>query len=72
MTTGNRRSWLPADDERLRKLAVTGASLTQIAAQMERSKSSVRTRALNMGIAIARDRNPMQNPQPSAPGRDPG
>jgi hypothetical protein len=26
---------------------------------MKRSKSSIRTRALNLGIAIARDRNPM-------------
>jgi hypothetical protein len=29
---------------------------------MERSKSSVRTRALKMNIAIAYDRNPMQKP----------
>lgn len=59
MTNLNRRSWLPADDERLRKLAAAGASLTEIATQMGRGVSSVRSRSLNLGIAIARDRNPM-------------
>jgi hypothetical protein len=59
--------WLPADDEWLRKLAAAGASLRQIAAQIGRSMSSVRTRALNLDVAIARDRNPMKGPQrPSA------
>jgi hypothetical protein len=62
MTSGNRQAWSPAEDERLRKLALSGASLTEIAAQMDRGKSSVRTRALSLGIAIARDRNPMQKP----------
>jgi hypothetical protein len=36
-------------------------SLAEIAAQMERGKFSVRTRALKMNIAIARDRNSMQS-----------
>jgi hypothetical protein len=59
--------WSPAEDEQLRRLALSGLSLAEIAAQMERSKSSVRYRALNLKIAIARDRNPMQKPQqPSA------
>jgi hypothetical protein len=59
--------WSPVEDERLRKLALSGFSLGQIAGQMERSKSSVRTRALKMNIAIAYDRNPMQKPaNPSA------
>jgi hypothetical protein len=52
--------WSPAEDERLRKLALSGLSLAEIAGQMERSKSSVRARALKMNIAIAYDRNPMQ------------
>jgi hypothetical protein len=59
--------WSPAEDEQLRKLALSGVSLSEIAARMERSKSSVRARALKMNIAIARDRNPMQKTQnPSA------
>jgi predicted RecB family nuclease len=42
-------------------------SLTEIARQMERSKSSVRSRALKIKVAIARDRNPMQKTlRPSA------
>jgi hypothetical protein len=52
--------WSPAEDEQLRKLALSGLSLLEIAARMERTKSSVRARALKMNIAIARDRNPMQ------------
>jgi hypothetical protein len=32
----------PAEDERLRKLALSGFSLAKIAEQMERTKSSVR------------------------------
>jgi hypothetical protein len=67
MTYGNRRVWSATDDERLRKLAAAGLSLTLIAAQIDRSTSSVRTRALNLGVTIARDRNPMKGPQlPSA------
>jgi hypothetical protein len=67
MTTGKRRVWLRADDEGLRKMAAAGASLSQIAAQIGRSMSSVRTRALNLGVAIARNRNPVKGPQgPSA------
>jgi hypothetical protein len=62
MTTANCRVWSPPEDERLRKLASSGESLTEIAARMDRGKSSVRARALSIGIAIARDRNPMQKP----------
>lgn len=54
-------AWSDEDDERLRKLAISGLSLAEIAAQMERSKSSVRARALKMNVAIARDRNPMHS-----------
>jgi hypothetical protein len=58
--------WSPAEDERLRKLALSGLSLAEIARQMERSKSSVRSRALKIKVA-ARDRNPMQKTlRPSA------
>jgi hypothetical protein len=54
--------WSEEEDERLRKLALSGASLAQIAEQMLRNKSSVRNRASKLEIAIARDRNPMQKP----------
>jgi hypothetical protein len=52
--------WSQEDDERLRQLAISGLSLAALAAEMERSKSSVRFRALKLEIAIARDRNAMQ------------
>jgi hypothetical protein len=53
-------TWSTEEDERLRQLALTGASLAQIAELMRRNKSSVRNRASKLEIAIARDRNPMQ------------
>jgi hypothetical protein len=59
--------WSDEEDQQLRNLALSGFSLAQIAHQMVRSKSSVRSRALKIEIAIARDRNPMRRPQqPSA------
>jgi hypothetical protein len=58
--------WSDEDDLQLRCLALSGFSLAQIAQQMVRSKSSVRSRALKIKIAIARDRNPMQGPRKAA------
>ena len=55
--------WSDEDDQRLRSLAQSGFSLAEIAHQMVRSKSSVRSRALKIAIAIARDRNPMRAPK---------
>ena len=59
--------WSPDEDERLRKLALSGASMAEIAQQMKRTKSSVRTRALKLKIAIAREENPMQKGKRAAP-----
>jgi hypothetical protein len=59
--------WSPDDDERLRKLAFSGASMAEIARQMQRTKSAVRTRALKLKIAIAREENPMQKGKRAAP-----
>jgi hypothetical protein len=50
--------WSPADDERFRTLARSGLSVREIAQQMQRNTSSVRTRAISMKVTIARDRNP--------------
>ena len=55
------RPWSPEEDDRLRKLALAGLSLAAIAEQLKRGKSAVRVRAEKLKIAIARDRNPMQN-----------
>ena len=59
-----RRAWRTtrwsAADERHRELALSSASLAETANQMQRTKSSVRTRALKTNIAIARDQNPVQ------------
>jgi hypothetical protein len=58
--------WSNEDDQLLRGLAVSGFSLAEIAHQMVRGKSSVRSRALKIEVAIARDRNPMQGPRKAA------
>jgi hypothetical protein len=55
--------WSEYDDQQLGSLALSGFSLAEIAHQMVRSKSSVRSRALKIEIAIAHDRNPMRKPQ---------
>ena len=52
--------WSKEDVERLRSLARSGLSSTQIAEQMHRSKASVRVRAVKLNISIARGANPMQ------------
>jgi hypothetical protein len=52
--------WSDEDDQKLRSLALSGFSLAQIAHQMVRNKSSVRSRALKIEIVLARDRNPRQ------------
>ena len=41
--------------------------MAEIAQQMQRTKSSVRTRALKLKIAIAREENPMQKGKRAAP-----
>jgi hypothetical protein len=53
----NSNPWSPDEDERLRNLARSGFSLTEIAHEIQRSKSSVHVRAARLNIAIARDRN---------------
>jgi hypothetical protein len=55
--------WSDEDDQQLRSLAQSGFSLTEIAHRMRRNVSSVRSRALKITVAIARDRNPMQGPR---------
>jgi hypothetical protein len=52
--------WSKEDEERLRSLAMSGLSAAQIAAQIHRSKGSVRVRAAKLNIAIAREPHPMR------------
>jgi hypothetical protein len=61
-----KRSWTADDDCQLRKLAVLGFSLTEIALEMSRNASTVRARALKLAIAIARDRNGAKKRKPFA------
>ena len=54
------RAWTLDEDERLRKLALAGLSLRELALEMGRGTSSVRVRAIKLDIAIARDLNGTQ------------
>jgi hypothetical protein len=54
------RAWTLDEDERLRKLALAGLSLRDLALEMGRSASSIRVRAIKLDVAIARDLNGMQ------------
>jgi hypothetical protein len=54
--------WTTEEDDRLRSLARSGYSLTEIAHRMGRNESSIRTRAIRIELSIARDRNAMQVP----------
>jgi hypothetical protein len=47
--------WSPDEDERLRNLARSGSSLTEIAHEIQRPKSSVHVSAARLKIVIARE-----------------
>ena len=48
--------WTSEEDERLRKLALTGTSVAVIAKQMHRSVAAVRNRAARLKIVVAKSR----------------
>jgi hypothetical protein len=48
------RVWTPYEDERLRTLALSGASAATIAEQIKRSESAVRRRADRLKIVRAK------------------
>jgi hypothetical protein len=47
----------PEEDERLRKLSLTGMSVAAMAKQMHRSMAAVRNRAARLKIVVAKSRN---------------
>jgi len=53
-------TWSTTEDDRLRTLARSGLSLTEIKAQMPFSATTIRARALKLNIALARDLNGAQ------------
>jgi DNA-directed RNA polymerase alpha subunit len=46
--------WTPHEDERLRTLALSGASVATIARQMNRSEAAVRKRAVRLNVVLAK------------------
>jgi transposase-like protein len=48
--------WPPEEDQRLKALALSGASVADIAKQMERSEEAVRSRAYRLKIVLAKSR----------------
>jgi hypothetical protein len=61
--------WSDEEDEQLRQLARSGFGMVEIANLMQRTKSSVRVRALKLNIAIARQENPMRRGRLAASSR---
>ena len=49
--------WAPEEDQRLRALALSGASVAEMAKQMKRSEEAVRSRAYRLKILVAKSRN---------------
>jgi hypothetical protein len=48
--------WTPKEDERLRALALSGASVAEMSKQMKRSEEAVRSRAYRLKIVLAKSR----------------
>jgi hypothetical protein len=54
------RAWTSGDDERLRQLVISNASVIDIAADLGRTVKAVRARALRLHIALGRSRFPVK------------
>ena len=48
--------WTPYEDERLRALALSGASAATIAEQIKRTEAAVRKRAARLNIVVAKSK----------------
>ena len=48
--------WAPEEDQRLQTLALSGASVAEMAKQMKRSEDAVRNRAYRLKIMVAKSR----------------
>jgi hypothetical protein len=49
--------WTPEEDELLRALALSGASVAEMAKQMKRSEEAIRSRAYRLKIVVPKSRN---------------
>jgi hypothetical protein len=56
------RPWTPADEDKLRELAIAGASSRAIGMQMNRTVAAVRSRAAQLKIRL---KNPKNDPTES-------
>jgi hypothetical protein len=50
------RPWTPAEDEKLRRLALTGLSSKAIGIQMNRTETAVRSRAKQVQVTLRKIR----------------
>ena len=48
--------WMPEEDQHLQALALSGASVGEMAKQMKRSEEAVRSRAYRLKILVAKSR----------------
>jgi hypothetical protein len=51
------RLWTEADDDKLRALALTGASSRSIGVQMDRTETAVRSRAGRLNITLKKSKH---------------
>jgi hypothetical protein len=56
----NAKAWTSGEDERLRQLVISNASVIDIAADLGRTVKAVRARALRLRIALGRSRFPVK------------
>jgi hypothetical protein len=55
--------WGPEEDEHLRSLALSGASVAEMAKQIKRSEEAVRSRAYRLKIVVTNSRNKRFRPK---------
>jgi len=57
------RLWTPADDDKLRSLAIAGASPRAIGVRMDRTETAVRSRARRLRIILGKSKFAQRRPQ---------
>jgi hypothetical protein len=50
------KQWSPKEDQRLRELAVSGATLSEIAAKLNRTEAATKARAYVLHVGLGRFR----------------
>jgi hypothetical protein len=54
MQVNSGKPWTPQEDERLREIAASGAALAEIAQELNRTASAIKTRAYILRVMLGR------------------